>query len=84
MALSIRNAEVEKLVRALSRMTGENLTDAILQALKERYQRVRAAHASQRLLDDLSTIARRTAALPKLDTRSAEEILGYDERGLPR
>ena len=71
-------------MRALSRMTGENLTDTILQSLKERYQRVRAGRASQRLLDDLSAIARRTAALPRLDNRSADEILGYDERGLPR
>ena len=82
--LSIRNAEVEKLVRALARLTGENLTDTILQSLRERHQRIRAANAGQRLLDDLSAIARRTAALPKHDLRDADEILGYDERGLPR
>ena len=84
MPLSIRNAEVEKLVRVLARLTGENLTDTILQSLKERHQRIRAANASQRLLDDLSAIAQRTAALPKHDLREAEEILGYGERGLPR
>ena len=84
MAMSIRNSEVEKLARSLSRMTGENMTETILESLKERHQRIRAANTSQRLLDDLSVIAKRTAALPKLDDRSAEEILGYDERGLPR
>ena len=84
MAMSIRNSEVEKLARSLSRMTGENMTETILESLKERHQRIRAANASPRLLDDLSAIAKRTAALPKLDDRSAEEILGYDERGVPR
>ena len=82
--MSIRNSEVEKLARSLSRMTGENMTETILESLKERHQRIRAANASQRLLDDLSAIAKRTAALPKLDGRSAEEIIGYDERGLPQ
>ena len=32
----------------------------------------------------LRTIGARCAALPDLDRRSAEEILGYDEHGLPR
>lgn len=84
MPLSIRSVEVEKLARALARLTGENMTETILESLRERYQRVRAGRVSQRLMEDLSTIASRTAALPKLDNRSAEEILGYDERGLPR
>ena len=84
MPLSIRSAEVEKLARTLARLTGENMTEAILESLRERYQRIRAGRASQRLIDDLSMIANRTAALPKLDHRSAEEILGYDDHGLPR
>ncbi len=84
MPLSIRSAEVEKLARTLSRLTGENMTETILESLRERYQRVRAGRASQRLIEDLGAIASRTAALPKLDQRSAEEILGYDRDGLPR
>jgi antitoxin VapB len=35
------------------------------------------------LADELDRIALRCAALPLLDTRSDDEILGYDERGLP-
>jgi antitoxin VapB len=35
------------------------------------------------LRDELATIRRRCAALPVIDNRSAEEILGYDDRGLP-
>lgn len=84
MPLSIRNSEVERLARALSRLTGEGLTQTILEALRERHQRVRAARQQQQLLEDLTVIARRSAALPELDRRSPDEIIGYDEHGLPK
>ena len=84
MPLSIRNSEVERLARSLSRLTGEGLTQTILQALRERHQRVRAARQQERLLEDLTAIARRAAALPELDRRSPDEIIGYDEHGLPK
>ena len=51
MPLSIRNSEVERLARALSRLTGEGLTQTILQALRERYQRVRTAREQKRLME---------------------------------
>jgi antitoxin VapB len=84
MPLSIRNAEVERLARSLSRLTGEGLTQTILEALRERHQRIRAAREQDQLFEDLSAIARRTAALPRLDNRSPDEIIGYDENGLPK
>jgi antitoxin VapB len=37
-----------------------------------------------RLADELNEIAQACSALPVLDPRTAEEILGYDEHGLPR
>jgi antitoxin VapB len=84
MPLSIRNAEVERLARALSRLTGEGLTQTILQALRERHQRIRAARQQERLVEDLTVIARRAASRPRRDLRSPEEIIGYDEHGLPK
>ncbi|MGA8215378.1 MAG: type II toxin-antitoxin system VapB family antitoxin [Candidatus Sulfotelmatobacter sp.] len=84
MPLSIRNSEVERLARALSRLTGEGLTQTILQALRERYQRVRASRKQEQLMEDLTAIARRSASLPKRDRRSPDEIIGYDEHGLPK
>jgi len=84
MPLSIRNSEVERLARALSRLTGEGLTQTILQALRERHQRLRAARQQEQLMEDLGAIARRSAALPELDRRSPDEIIGYDEHGLPK
>ena len=38
----------------------------------------------RRLADELDEIARRCASLPVIDDRSPEEILGYDENGVPR
>jgi antitoxin VapB len=84
MPLSIRNAEVERLARALSRITGEGITETILRALRDRHQRLRAAREQERLFEDLSAIARRSASLPELDARSPDEIIGYDENGLPK
>jgi antitoxin VapB len=40
-------------------------------------------HSSCRLADELDEIATHCASLPVLDSRRAEEILGYDEYGLP-
>jgi antitoxin VapB len=82
MALSIKDPATEKSVRDLAEATGEGLTTAIRRAAEERLQRVRRAR-DPGLLDDLMAIAAHCAALPDLDTRSAKEILGYDEHGLP-
>ncbi|MDR1990166.1 MAG: type II toxin-antitoxin system VapB family antitoxin [Acidobacteriaceae bacterium] len=42
MALSIKTAEADRLARELSRMTGENMTDAITRAMRERVDRLHA------------------------------------------
>jgi hypothetical protein len=65
--LSIRNSEVERLGRALSGLTGEGLTQTILEARRERYPRVRATRQQERLVEDLTVIARRPASLAKLE-----------------
>ena len=43
MALSIKTEEADRLARELSRLTGETMTDAITQAMRERLERLRAA-----------------------------------------
>lgn len=83
MPLSIKHDEADRLARDLARLTGESLTEAVLNALRERLLRQRARGRKGRLRDDLLDIGRRCAALPVKDTRPADEILGYDERGLP-
>jgi antitoxin VapB len=64
--------------------TGETLTTAIVVALRERLARLRRHPRRNRLVEELRQIGRRCAALHTLDTRSEADILGYDERGLPR
>lgn len=84
MALSIKDPVTERLARDLARRTGENITTATRRALEERLHRV-SSHPKQRpLLDGLADIRRRWAAMPQLDHRSAEEIIDFDENGLPR
>ncbi len=83
MALSIKDQETERLARALAERTGESLTLAIRRALEERLRRVGGAARRAALLEDLAEIRRRWSALPVVDHRSADEIIGYDRNGLP-
>jgi len=84
MALSIKDPEADRLARAVADLTGESLTKAITVALSERLERLRVRRPRRRLADELDEIAKRCAALPVLDPRSPDEIIGYDEHGLPR
>jgi antitoxin VapB len=84
MPLNIRSEETEALATALAKLTGETKTEAVTQALRERIQRVRRARAKRRLADELDEIALHCSTLPMQDHRSADEIMGYDENGLPR
>jgi antitoxin VapB len=84
MALNIRNPEVERLAAELARQTGESKTEAVTKALRDRLARVRRERTRRRLADELEQIAEHCASLPVLDNRTADEILGYDESGLPR
>ena len=84
MALNIRNPEAERLAAELSSQTGESKTEAVTKALRDRLARVRRERTKRRLADELEEIAEHCASLPVLDRRPAEEILSYDEAGLPR
>ncbi len=83
MALSIKHPEADRLARELAACTGESLTDAVLEALRERLQREQARREVGSLSEEIRRIGKRCASLPVLDARPADEILGYDERGLP-
>ncbi len=83
MALNIRNSEAEALAAKLAKLTGETKTEAVTKALRERVSRVRREQRQRSLVDELTAIAKECARLPVLDPRSADEILGYDENGLP-
>ena len=83
MALNIRNTKTEVLAATVAKITGETKTEAVTIALQERLTRLERQSKSRRLADELNEIALHCAALPIYDDRSADEIIGYDERGLP-
>ena len=84
MALNIRNPDAEELAEALAKLAGETKTEAVTRALRDRLARLRRDRTGRRLADELDEIARHCARLPVRDSRTPDEILGYDEQGLPR
>lgn len=84
MPLSIKNEATERLARQVADETGESITQAIQRSLEERWERLKARRRSRVLSGQVEDILRRVDAMPTLDHRSADDILGYDENGLPR
>ena len=84
MALNIRNAEAERLAETLAKLTGETKTETVTRALRDRLARLRRERSKRRLADELNEIATHCARLKVRDKRTPDEILGYDEHGLPR
>ncbi|HXG20956.1 MAG TPA: type II toxin-antitoxin system VapB family antitoxin [Methylomirabilota bacterium] len=84
MALTITNPDADRLARELAAVTGEELAEAVLNALRERLTREQERRQTPRLRDQLRVIRQRCAQLPVLDTRSPDDIVGYDNHGVPR
>lgn len=83
MALSIKSDEADQLARELAAETGETLTEAVVIALRERLDREHGRHAAS-MRTRLARLAADVAALPVADSRAPDEIIGYDDAGLPR
>ena len=83
MSLNIKNAEADRLVDALSKLTGESKTQAVIEALRERLQRASRERDREALAADLLAIGKRCAAYGRRDLSDHGDLL-YDERGLPR
>ena len=83
MVLKIRNAETERLAETVARLTGETKTRGVTVALRDRLERLRRDRSGRSLAQELKEIAEHCSSLPVLDSRDADEILGYDEIGLP-
>ncbi|MBB4226810.1 type II toxin-antitoxin system VapB family antitoxin [Rhizobium mongolense] len=84
MSLNIKNPATVALVDELARRQGISKTAAIHQALTERLHRMGYGDVAQeRLLAEMQAIRGRVSRLPELDSRSDEEIIGYDEHGIP-
>ncbi|RIQ33702.1 type II toxin-antitoxin system VapB family antitoxin [Jiangella rhizosphaerae] len=83
MALNIKDPDTDRLARELAAATGESITVAARIAIEERLARVRARARVDDVHAALETIIARGRELPVLDARSADEIVGYDDQGLP-
>jgi antitoxin VapB len=82
MAILIKDKEADQLIRALAERTGESITDAVKQAVRERLQELppRADEIAVRRRK-LADLIARSNALPTLDDRTPDEIIGYNESG---
>jgi len=83
MALSFADAEIDRLAREVASLTGVSLTEAVRTALAERLERERRKRGQGRsLAERLDEIALECASLPDYDTRTPDEIIGYDDKGM--
>lgn len=81
MALNLKSHEAHDLARELAVLTGTSMTQSVIVALREAIER--RSHGPRHRREVLDRIARTCADLPVLDDRPSDEILGYDEHGLP-
>jgi antitoxin VapB len=90
MPLSIKNAEVERLVAEVAELTGESKTEAVRQALKERRARLalresaenRAARIRRLLETEIWPAVPPEVLGTTISREEEEEILGYGEAGV--
>ncbi|HXE44340.1 MAG TPA: type II toxin-antitoxin system VapB family antitoxin [Conexibacter sp.] len=83
MALNIKDPTADRLVRELAATTGESITTAVTIAVRERLERIGRMAPAQIRKREILRIAKRAAADVVIDHRTDDEILGYDEHGLP-
>lgn len=82
MALRIKDPEAGDLARCLAEITGEGIEEAVKAAIRERLDR-ETRRRGKLSIEELLAIADQIASQPVIDPRTPEEIIGYDEHGLP-
>jgi antitoxin VapB len=82
MSLNIKNENTHRMAQELARATGESMTVAVSEAIRERLERVRGK-SNKGMAEKLMKIARESGPLWKKPYVSLEELL-YDEKGLPK
>jgi antitoxin VapB len=78
----IKDEEADRMIRQLAERTGETITDAVKKAVAQRLERVPLSEqeiAERRRR--IEAILARADAMPTVDHRSADEIVGYNDRG---
>jgi antitoxin VapB len=83
MALNIKDPETDRLARGLAQITGESITVAVKKAIREQIEGIQGAPTHEEKRAAIGRIQARVAARG-IDYRQTEdEILGYDENGIP-
>lgn len=82
-ALNIKNPETVAMAQELAARTGEGVTEAVTKALRERLRSVSREADRALRRSSVTRIQNMVASLPERDGRTPDEILGYDEFGLP-
>jgi antitoxin VapB len=82
LSLNVKDPEAHRLAQAIAKATGETMTRAVTEALRERYERLQTRDP-ETLAADLRAIAKRAAAHVKRPYLDHAEFL-YDEHGLPK
>ncbi len=82
MAFNVKNDEADRLLRELTSLTGETLTDAITISLRDRLQREQRIR-SVSTDGSLASAIEHFRSLAIIDNRTYDDILGYDDSGLP-
>ena len=80
MSLNIKNEETHRLVQELAALTGENMTVAVTEAVRERLDRVKSKARTERIRKIREEFATRLKGKRLPDHGD----LLYDERGLPK
>lgn len=83
MALQVLEGEAERLARELAARRGQSVADVLLHALRREQASEAPVAESAGLAAELLAIGERYSALPTLDPRSDDEILGYDDAAEP-
>jgi antitoxin VapB len=78
--LYIKNPAAHRLAEQVSRRLGVTLTEAVISALEDKLQKT--ARTLNRA--EVDALCARLTALPVIDARTPDEILGYDAIGIPR
>ena len=86
MGVFIKKPDAEAKIRELAQRTGESITDAVERAVEEKLERLGPRQQKGRI--DRKRLAELLAyfdSLPKINEHlTDEEIIGYDEHGLPK
>ncbi len=83
MTLNIKDPAAHTLAQTLAKETGETMTHAVTEAIRERLERIRRQRKPDATVADLLAIGRRCASTLKGRPVDHGALL-YDERGVPR